>query len=333
MTTTSPPTEVAGAQPDATPLLLADAFSGAADWIAGHRDALSAALTEHGAVLVRGLGIRDPATVGTILHGLGATPVREREAFAPRQQYAEGVYSSSAWPPNQPMCMHHELSYTLGFPSLLLFACLTEPDDGGATALADSTAVLEALPPALSDRFTREGWILTRAYGNGIGPSVAEAFGSDDPEAVERYCRTNAIDCAWQPDGTLRTRQRRTAVLRHPTTGQRCWFNQIAFLNEWTIDSEIREYLIAEFGPEGLPFNTYHGDGAPMAEETVRTINAVYEAHTTRRPWQAGDLLIIDNVRTAHSREAFKGPREVIVAMGRPRHPQAPSQNAEVTLP
>ena len=48
----------------------------------------------------------------------------EKEAFARRQAYSDGVYSSATWPPNQPMCMHHELSYRLEVPSLMLFACL-----------------------------------------------------------------------------------------------------------------------------------------------------------------------------------------------------------------
>ena len=75
----------------------------------------------------------------------------EKEAFAPRQTYSDGVYSSSKWPPNQPMCMHHELSYALEFPGLMLFACLAAPTDGGATAVADSPTVLDALPAELVD--------------------------------------------------------------------------------------------------------------------------------------------------------------------------------------
>ena len=41
----------------------------------------------------------------------------EKEAFASRQTYSDGVYSSSKWPPNQPMCMHHELSYRSSSPA------------------------------------------------------------------------------------------------------------------------------------------------------------------------------------------------------------------------
>jgi len=211
--------------------------------------------------------------------------------------------------------MHHELSYTLEFPGLMLFACLSAPTDGGATAVADSPAVLHALPTELITQFEREGWLLTRNYNDDIGASVAEAFGTDDRAAVESYCRANTIELEWQPDAGLRTRQRRSAVVHHPVTGQRCWFNQIAFLNEATIDPEVREYLVDVYGADALPFNTRFGNGDPIGEDVVRLLNEVYEANTAREPWQAGDLMLVDNVRTAHSREPFEGPREVLVAM------------------
>jgi alpha-ketoglutarate-dependent taurine dioxygenase len=263
---------------------------------------------------VRGLGVRD----GAVFAELAAELMSEREAFAPRRAYGGGVYSSSTWPPHQPMCMHHELSYALGFPRLMLFACLSAPTAGGATAVADSPTVLGALPTELVARFEREGWLLTRSYNDEIGASVADAFGTDDRSAVERYCSANAIEFEWQADGGLRTRQRRSAVARHPVTGERCWFNQIAFLNEWTLAPEVREFLVDVYGPDGLPFNTRYGGGDPIGEDVVRLVNETYEAHTAREPWQAGDLMVVDNVRTAHSREAFEGPREVLVAMADP---------------
>jgi hypothetical protein len=168
----------------------------------------------------------------------------EREAFAPRQTYAEGVYSSTKWQANQQMCMHHELSYTLNFPGTMMFACLVAPPQGGATVVADSPTVLNSLPRPLVDRFAREGWMLTRTYGEEIGADWTAAFGTDNRATVEHYCRANGIEFAWQPDGGLRTRQRRSAIVRHPVTGQPCWFNQIAFLNQWTLAEDVREYLV-----------------------------------------------------------------------------------------
>ncbi|MFJ3951103.1 TauD/TfdA family dioxygenase [Streptomyces libani] len=320
-------------EPGKPPLLRAGATDSAAHWAAERRDALRAVVAEHGAVLVRGLGMSDPAQVGAVLQGLDVAPLSEREAFAARQTYSEGVYSSSKWPPSQPMCMHHELSYTLEFPGLMLFACLSAPTSGGTTAVADSAAVLDALPPALTERFEREGWLLTRSYHPEIGATLDQAFGTEDRDAVERYCRAHAIEFTWQPDGGLRTRQRRSAVVRHPVSGRRCWFNQIAFLNAWTMAPEVRDYLTDEYGPDGLPFNTHYGNGDPLTEDVVQLLNEVYEAHTARRPWEAGDLLLVDNVRTAHSREPFEGPRDVVVALAEPVRLADCSPTVEVTLP
>ncbi|MET8272418.1 TauD/TfdA family dioxygenase [Streptomyces sp. NPDC005134] len=318
-------------EPGKPPLLRAEATGDAPGWAAEHRDALRAVVAEHGSVLVRGLGLRDAAGTGAVFSRLATGLMTEKEVFAPRRTYSDGVYSSSKWPPNQPMCMHHELSYTLEFPGMMMFACLSAPTDGGATAVADSPTVLDALPAELTERFEREGWLLTRSYNDEIGATVAEAFGTEDHGAVESYCRANAITFEWQPDGGLRTSQRRSAVVRHPVTGRRCWFNQIAFLNEWTMAPEVREYLVDVYGADGLPFNTRFGNGDPIAEDVVQLLNSVYEANTAREPWQAGDLMLVDNIRTAHSREPYEGPREVLVAMADPLHLADCSPTVEVT--
>lgn len=304
--------------PGTPPVLHAKSVKDAASWAAEHRTSLRVLVLEHGCVLVRGLGLADPGSAEAVFRRLadGLTP--DREPFAPRRRYADGVYSSTKWPPNQQMCLHHEVSYGLEFPGLLLFACLEAPGTGGATPLADASAVLRDLPRDLVSRFEREGWQLTRAYHDEIGASVEEAFGTGDRAAVEQYCRRHAIEFAWQDDGSLHTRQRRGAVLRHPGSGLPCWFNQIAFLNEWTMEPEVHEYLVEMYGPDGLPFNTRFGDGSPIPSDAVRTINEVYDAHTVREPWQDGDLLLVDNIRTAHGREPFEGPREVLAALGDP---------------
>ncbi|WP_243793879.1 hypothetical protein [Saccharopolyspora gloriosae] len=72
--------------------------------------------------------------------------------------------------------------------------------------------------------------------------------------------------------GGLRTKQRRSAIITHPKTGERAWFNQGAFLNKWTIDVEVRDYLLMEFGPDGLPFNSRYG-----SDDVIALLNKVYE--------------------------------------------------------
>ncbi|GGO48391.1 non-ribosomal peptide synthetase [Streptomyces lasiicapitis] len=287
-------------------------------WAAEHRARLHVTVAQHGALLVRGLGLRDARTVGRVGRELLHEVMTEREGFAARSVLADGVYSSSEWPAEQPMCMHHELSYAREVPGTLMFACLTAPSSGGVTAVADSHDVLEALPAGLVERFESEGWLLDRNYTDLTGIGLAAAFGTGDRAAVDAYCAARGIETHWAGDGGLRTRQRSAALLRHPVTGRRAWFNQVSFLSEWTLDAAIREYLKFEFGDDGLPFNTRYGSGAAIDEATVLAINEVYEKRTLREPWRAGDLMIVDNLRMAHSREPYEGSREVAVVLGDP---------------
>src|SRR3974390_119859 len=137
-------------QPGRPPVLRAEpGGSSSQGGAAAQREALRGVVAEHGCVLVRGLGLRDAADTGAVFRQLSTGLMAEREAFASRQAYPGALYSSSTWPPNQQMCMHHELSYALEFPGLMLFACLQAPGAGGATGVADATAGLGALPAAL----------------------------------------------------------------------------------------------------------------------------------------------------------------------------------------
>jgi len=314
--TSSSPTSLfqADPRPGKPPMLQAEAAGEPGRWAAEHKDALHALVAQHGALFVRGLGLREVAQAEAVFRQLGSL-MPEMEAFAPRRRYAERVYASSKWAPGQPMCMHHELSYALEPPGMMLFACLAAPTSGGATPVADAQNVLATLPADLVAHFEKAGWLLIRNYNEDIGASLADAFGTDDRAAVERYCRAHGIAFEWQPDGALRTRQRRSAVVRHPRTGHRCWFNQIAFLNQWTLAPEVREYLVDVYGEDGLPFNTCFGNGDPVGPDEVQAINEAYEAHTVREAWEAGDLLLVDNIRSAHAREPFEGPRDVVVGM------------------
>jgi hypothetical protein len=298
--------------------LKADPGGDALSWVGRNRDQLRQITRDHGALVVRGLDLRAPSQVAAVFQLVGAPLLAETETFAPREAHGNGVYGATSWPQRNPMCMHHELSYRLEVPGLMMIACLVPPTTGGATALADAAAVLDSLPTDLVRRFDRHGWLLTRTFNGEIGPSVADAFGTDDRTELKAYCRSAAIDIDWLPDGGVRTVQRRLAVVDHPVTGARCWFNQVAFLNEWTLEPEIRDILVDTYGSDGLPFNTSFGDGSPIEAEVVDLLNAVYEANTVREPWQQGDLMLVDNIRTAHSREPYTGNREVLVAMADP---------------
>lgn len=289
-----------------------------ADWLAEHRTAVHDVVRTHGAVVLRGLDVVDVPAFGDAARRLIGEPMIEREAFAPRDHHPGGIYSAPKWPADQPMCPRNELSYAVRFPRLLLLGCLAAAQADGATVLADTRRVLAELPADLVDRADRLGWELRRNHHEDVGVDLADVFGGTTDEWIRDYCLANDIDHDRGGAGQVRTRQRRPALLRHPITGERCWFNQLGFLNAGALDPDVREYLVAMYGPDSLPFDTRWGDGEVVAAEDVEAINRCCEDVAVRVSLRAGDLLLMDNVLTAHGRDPVLGPQRLLVAMGAP---------------
>jgi alpha-ketoglutarate-dependent taurine dioxygenase len=282
------------------------------------RPQLAEALLEHGVIYLRGLPIgtvEDFARVRDVLIRK-RTPYREKAT--PRSHFGDEVFSSTDLPPSQPIEMHNENSYTLTFPGLLLFACLTAPAEGGATPVADCRKVLAALPDRVTKKMRAVGWRLTRSYSEYISTDWKTAFATEDPDEAARYCADNLIAHAFQPDGTLRTSQVRPGVISHPVSGAEVWFNHLLFWNEGALDEDLRRILIDEFGRDALPFATSFGDGEPLTGEDLAAIRAAYAEATVRETWRPGDLMMVDNILTAHGRDPFRGERKIVVAMGEP---------------
>ena len=82
-----------------------------------------------------------------------------------------------------------------------------------------------------------------------------------------------------------------------------------------TLEPTIREALISEFKEEDLPNNTYYGDGTPIEPAVLDELRQAYREETVAFPWQKGDILMLDNMLTAHGRTPFVGPRQVLTGM------------------
>jgi alpha-ketoglutarate-dependent taurine dioxygenase len=290
----------------------------ACDWLTEVRPDLRGALNEHGALFIRGLPIRSADDFARARDVLVEQRAAYQEKATPRSDFGDGVFSSTDLPPAQAIRLHNENSYTLTFPGVLLFCCLTAPPTGGATPVADCREVLRHIPPELVERFRTRGWALIRNYSEHISLDWRTALGADSVEEVSRYCDEHRIAWEWGPDESLRTTQRRAAIIHHPVTGEGTWFNHAAFWNEWSLDPAIRDVLVSEFGAGNLPFNTAFGDGEPLTEAEVEALNAAYAKATRRESWQVGDLMIVDNILAAHGRDPFRGDRKIVVAMGEP---------------
>ena len=74
--------------------------------------------------------------------------------------------------------------------------------------------------------------------------------------------------------------------------------------------------MVSLFAEEDLPRNCYYGDGSRIEDSVMNEILSVYQHLEVSFPWQKGDILMLDNLLTAHARNHFVGPRQIMVAMG-----------------
>lgn len=289
-----------------------------ASWIAEERAALDADLQRSGGILFRGFAVPSLDTFSAVVRAGSDAPMGYEDRTSPRSQVAGDIYTSTDFPPDQRILLHNENSYSDTWPGRIFFHCVTAAARGGETPVCDCRRVLARLDPDVVARFREQGVRYVRNFGDGLGLSWQEAFQTDRRDEVEAFCRRARIDWEWKDGGRLRTQQRRQAVLTHPVTGEDVWFNQAVLFHVGALDEETRRRLLAEFAEEDLPSHVFYGDGGAIEPRVLAEILAAYEAEAVRLPWQEGDILLLDNMLAAHGREAFEGPRKVVVMMADP---------------
>ncbi|WP_405059145.1 TauD/TfdA family dioxygenase [Kribbella sp. NBC_01505] len=288
-----------------------------AEYAETHGDTIRRWRYDTGAVLFRGFGITLD-TFGAVAKALVGEPEAYVERSSPRTSLGDRIYTATDYPPDQLIPLHNENSYQRDFPGALVFCCLSPAEQGGATSLADTRRVLTRIPVEVLKPFADHGVMYVRNFGHGMGLSWSEAFQTSSRDAVTAYCADHGIEAEWKPGGGLRTRQVRPAVARHPETGEFVWFNHAVFFNVHTLAAPLRAALLQMVGEEGLPYNTFYGDGRPIPAEVVEVLTAAYATEGVDVGWQAGDVLLVDNLLAAHGRRPFSGSRRVAVSVAAP---------------
>ncbi|MCO8273923.1 TauD/TfdA family dioxygenase [Actinoplanes sp. TRM 88003] len=296
---------------------------GLAELLATRRAELRGLLGTHGAVLLRGFPVEGVADFENVVRGLSGDLLTYAERSSPRHSIKGNVYTSTDYPPEEEIFVHNENSYQATWPRTLYFYCVAEPETQGATPLADIRRVYELIDPAVRDEFARRRWSVVRNFHEEFGLNWREIFGTDDRAAVEAYCAERRLEVEWRGADGMRTRAVRDAVHTHPDSGETVWFNHITFFHHTTLPADVRAGVLELFGEDGLPSNTYYGDGGRIDDDVLDHLRACYRQATVRYDWKRRDVLVVDNMLAAHGREPFTGPRKIAVAMAEPHIPAA----------
>jgi alpha-ketoglutarate-dependent taurine dioxygenase len=285
-------------------------------WAKNHRNVIRASLLRCGAILFRGFELRGPEAFAEFIQATadgGLLAYTNRST--PRTEIGGNIYTATEYPANQVIPLHNENSYQSSWPLKIYFFCVTAPRQGGATPLANSRKVFERIPQQIREEFGDRGVMYVRNYGDGLDLSWQQVFQTTDQSQVEAFCRREGLEFEWKDRNRLRTRQIRQAIASHSCTGELVWFNQAHLFHVSSLSPDVREYLLTEVNEAELPRHTYYGDGTRIDDSSLTEIRAAYEKETVTFAWQEGDILLLDNMLTAHGREPFVGPREILVGM------------------
>lgn len=286
------------------------------EWGHAHRAWVDAALIEHGAILFRGFAVRTAPEFGECAQALCGTLLDYMYQSTPRTQVSQQIYTATEYPAAASIPQHNENAYQRAWPMRLLFGCLQVAAEGGETPLARSVDVTARIGRDLVDEFQERKVMYVRNYGDHVDLPWQTSFQTTSPAEVNTYCDAHGITCEWLPDEHLRTSQICQGVATHPATGNLLFFNQAHLFHPSSLGPDRHAAMLQVFGEAGLPRNARFGDGGEIDAPTLDRIRTAHATEAHPFGWENGDVLLVDNMLVSHGRQAFKGARTVLVAMG-----------------
>ena len=286
-----------------------------AEWAAANRADLAAELSRHGAILFRGFDVHSAAAFERFAHAACPDLLAHNPEHVPLS--ADGTIQTPVhYAPYRKLLWHNENSFQRRWPTRIMFACQQPADRGGETPLVDSRAVLRRIPSRIHRTFGERKIMYVRTLGAGVGLDWRTVFHTEDRARVEAACRQEDLAFEWLDGDRLRTRAIRPVHHRHPVTGETVWFAQPQHWHTACLDAETRASLVSIFGEDELPRSCRFGDGSPIPDDVMAEICQAYQDLETAFRWLRGDVLLVDNVLTAHARNPYAGERKLLVAMG-----------------
>lgn len=282
--------------------------------IGTHRAQIRELVSTAGAVLFRGFDVGGVEVLNTVVEALSGRPLDYTERSSPRTNLSGKVFTSTDYPETEEIFLHNECSYQAHWPQKVYFYCVEPPLTQGATPFADVRKVYQSIAPEVVEEFVRRKWMYVRTFGD-MGGGWQYFYDTEDRAQVERYCAAQDIQVEWIGKAGLRTRAVREPMRTHPVTGERVWFNHATFFHVNTLPAVYREEMLDMFGEDNLPTNTYYGDGGRIPDDVTKHLREAYQAAKLRFDWQQEDLVVVDNMLTAHGREPYTGSRRIAIAM------------------
>lgn len=294
-----------------------------AEWVTRNQAKLHHLAQRHGAILLRGFcpPLSTAADFDTVGKAFGLEEFPYIGGAAPRTVIAGSVFTANESPADQLIPFHHEMAQSKTHPGTLFFYCQKPPPEGGETPIVLSNLVYERIRaefPQFVQELEQKGVRYVRVLPEQDDPSSAigrgwkSTFAVQTKKEAERVGRSMNMELEWlksdDGDGSpmLKTT---TAVIpatkRDPREGGKtAWFNSIvaAFTGWKDRRNDPRKAVV-------------FGDGTPLDAEVLGRCEAIMNELAVAFRWERGDVLVVDNWVTLHSRNSFKGERVIYASL------------------
>lgn len=290
-------------------------------------------LLTFGGILFRGFKIEGADSFNAVIDALGlGKPLSYIGGDTPRDKVKGKVYTSTEAPPSLMIPLHNEMSFIKHYPRHIYFYCDTPSETGGETIIADARSVYKAIDGKVKERFVQEGLrYISNFYGQSrvldlvnrfqrAHKTWMDAFETTSKEDVEKLCAANEFGYKWNKKDWLQVIYETPAVIAHPDTGERVWFNQAhlydynpRLLGFWNWLGAKMLYV----RKDTVLHEIYYGNGASLPRKELYHVMDALEKETIKFPWKKGDVMVLDNVLAMHGRAPFTGKRRILAALTR----------------
>lgn len=296
-------------------------------WFAAHRDALEPLIVRHGCVMLRGFAVPGTADFNRLVEEYQTDPHGYAGGLTPRKNISGKVFEASRVPGDQKIILHQEMAYLPNYPRMVIFYCHVPCETEGATTLGDMRRFKAQVPAAL-DKMIRERGVLYRRNYRAPGPvddpivalfrrEWTDVLQVETREQAEAACKAVGCEAKWEDDGSLSMQYRARGFVDHPVTGEEVWFAQVHGMHFNPTRLGANYDMLASRFPAGRPrpIEILFGDGSDIPDALIEPLYATLDDIAVNIPYQAGDIMLVDNHYCAHGRQPFTGQRDVQVAL------------------
>lgn len=290
-------------------------------WLATNSAIIDNLLQKHRGILFRNCApMDDHNDFHNVIEATGYKSMDYIGGAAVRTQLTARVFTANESPASEVIPFHHEMAQTPHPPTHLFFFCEVPPSTGGETPILVSSELyrrLHAEFPEVILEIEQLGVKYVRImpteddHTSAIGRGWKSTFLCNTREEAEDALRKLGSTWEWLEGGDLKTVTSTLPAIRtdnfdEKRSQEKTFFNSlVAAYTGWN-DSRNN-------GKNAVLL----GDDRVMHEEFMIAVGRIMNEICVAIPWQKGDLLLLDNRTTMHSRRSFEGGRRILAGLAR----------------